>query len=245
MFNRGRFVTGDALRKPLTPRQRLASLLTWLNGDLSPADVRRQLKDFLDSFDGSVEAGHLRVHGATPGESYDEIHAITSDALDALRERLVDLLRRGFTPDIADPRWGEVFPDVQSSPSLRVGVLRLSPLSPGKLSHASKSERRGYMAPGAYTLLVGGKLCDLVPFLVAHLLTAPGMAAVARCPAPAPRRPGRPSADSHWDKRCGHFVIRTTGRGRPTEFCSAACRIRMHAERQEEEELRQKRGRTR
>lgn len=222
------------MRKPLTAPDRLDLLLDWLNGEpLSVAAVRRQLDSFLESFDGSVSAGHLRVHAGTAGQGIYEIEDVSSETLDAMRERLIDLLRRGFPPNIVvkhgkfvtDQQWGESFPNIQPFPSLRFGVLRL-PRPVLKLSRASSDERRTYRAPGAYTLLVEGELADLVPFLVAHLLTASGMAVVARCPAPAP---------SNWDERCRHFLVRTTG-GHPREFCSEACRVRSYAERVRKEQ---------
>ena len=76
-------------------------------------------------------------------------------------------------------------------------------------------------------LLVDGAIGDLVPFLVMHLLTGPGMVTVSRCRAPAPR---------NWSERCGRFLV-WSGQGRPREFCSGACRVRHHAEaRQKEDE---------
>jgi hypothetical protein len=217
------------VHKPLTAPARLALLLPWLNGDgLGVVEIRRQLEDFLEAFNMSEGVGHLRTQ-----VGQNELRSISAPELDKLRQSLFDLLRRGFLPTPDEHRAsGEWWPWLQPFPSLQFGAIHRSRQSPGKLSRATKSERRAYAAPGAYTQLVVGKLRDLVPFLVLHLLTAPGMAVIARCPAPAP---------NDRTSRCGRFLV-TAGRGRPRKFCSRkACRIRNHAEvvrKQEEEAMR-------
>ena len=89
-----------------------------------------------------------------------------------------------------------------------------------------KAEKRQYLSPGAYMLLVDGDIQDIVPYLVLHLLTGPNMVTLARCPAPEP---------GNWSERCGRFIVQPR-RGRPRVFCSLACRVREHAKQLKEEE---------
>jgi len=211
----------------MTAPARLGLLLPWVNAapPVPVGTVRRHLRAFAESFDGSAEVGHLRSHG-TPAH---EISQATPAALEALRTRLRELLRRGFPPNIDvkdgqwinDQPWGQTFPLMQAFSSLRFGVICMGRPAPRKLVRASSHERRTFRAPGAYTLLVEGDLADLVLFFVAHLLTAPGMAVVSRCAAPAP---------NNWEARCHRFIV-GSGVGRPPECCSGACRVRAHAER--------------
>jgi hypothetical protein len=217
------------LPKPHTAPDRLAWLLPWLNGDRVSLSYARLLA-FVASFDGTAEVGYVKAWESGPARKGEPrvdrprrrqpprvARPVSLSELEKLRLALVDLLRRGFgAPGQTRPRetWGQEFP------SLRFGVRGAGRPSPGKLSQVSMGERRAYLSPGAYTLLVDGALVDLVPFLVLHLLTGPGMMTVSRCRAPAPR---------NWSERCGRFLA-WSGRGRPRKFCSGACRVRHQAE---------------
>ena len=191
-----------------TPLGRLALLVPWVNGDGVP-QLRLQLAAFLGSFDGSAGAGHLQVHmgraaqgGTTP--RLERARDLSEAMLEDVRARVIAVLRTGFPlePRLKDVSGGEV----EAFPSLRFGV--------GRLRAGDRS------TAGAYTVVVDGALRDIVPFLVIHLLTTPGMATLTRCPAPTA---------NNWTERCGRFVI-THGKGRPRVFCSEACRVRHHAE---------------
>jgi hypothetical protein len=217
--------------------ERLALLVPWLNGELrSVAAVHGRLTSFLESFDGTADAGYVRLYS---GEEepwrpawidtdrtllhrqppvIDEPGWTQEDAaeceLDALRMSLLDLLRRGFPLEVGQEQ--PVGTWLTDLPSLRFGI-RSAERPVAKLTAVKAKVRAAYLAPGAYTLVVDGALRDLVPFLVAHLLTAPRMVALMRCPAPAPR---------NWSERCGRFFIRARRRGRPPDYCSTACRVR-------------------
>lgn len=236
---------------------RLEPLLRWLNGDpldVPPAEVHHRLRAFVASFDGTEDAGFVAVYAggerpsrpsflpsstplhasplrartsepdgtAPPGE--DEEHALWE-----LHLYLVDILRKGFAPEAGYPE--PIGPAVQEFPSLRFGIRGSHRARPPKLSRATLGERRAYTAPGAYTLVVDGLLFDLVAYLVQHVLTARGMTALARCPAPTA---------GNWDQRCGRFLVVGT-RGRPREFCSEACRVRNHAKGVRDSELEEQR----
>ena len=231
--------------KPLTASERLALLLPWINGDrVSDRDLRRRIKAFIASFDGSAAAGYVQtlafagvkrepwIPAFIKREPPRATEPVDETDLEILQNTLEDLLRRGFP---YDPRYPEpTYGWVVNYPSLGFGVRGTHRRSPGRLSQVGTTARRNYLSPGAYTLLVDGVLGDLVPFLVLHLLTGPRMATITRCRAPAPR---------HWDRRCGRFVL-GIGRGRPREFCSNTCRVRHHAEalRKEDEQWHKKQG---
>ena len=132
--------------------------------------------------------------------------------------RLKVLLEQGF----GDPTLEDLAIPVAS---LRVAVRSAGrrPLqwrdtrSGGRVLEGGKLARDAYLAPGAYVLRVQGSPFELVPYLVAHLLTQPGMVAVKRCA----RRDQPPWAD------CPRFFIDTPGRrGQPKRFCSRSCGLR-------------------
>jgi hypothetical protein len=233
----------------LTAPQRLDLLLDWLNGafethhfeagnpepvalDTDHAAIRRTLASFLKSFDGSKDAGHIVALAATPGVLTDDDMAkatpeeLTDDDLDALGARLQLVLEQGFGVIGGDA----AFP----MDSLTFTVRGVGRQKPGKVRTAAAARRvvaggvvaqRAYHAAGAYLLEVTGPTQTLVPFLVAHLLTQPGMVAVKRC-----KRPG-----------CPHFIVTATAaRGRPKVFCSATCRA-WNAEIEEQQRMQKRR----
>jgi hypothetical protein len=225
------------MAKPaLTAPARLTLLLPWLNGDLDDGRssdflaIRHAIAEFLRSFDGSAAAGHLEVidDPAPPhvrrlsgqgGEPTDE-------ELDDLGARLRILLAQGF----GDGLLGDVSAASGTSidmPDLRISVRntgRRKPAKRGSIIVGGVTAQRDYRRPGAYVLQVRGPLIQLVPFLAAHLLSAPDMLAVKRC-----ERSG-----------CEHFVVEATAaRGRPRQFCSKSCRERNA----EQRELQRKRRR--
>jgi len=116
-----------------------------------------------------------------------ELRRCNGQELEQLRRSLFDLLRQGFVPTLQEMRAGEPFPLMETAPSLKHGLVRPPRPSIGKLSQATTEERRAYEGPGIYVELVEGPLRELMPYLVRRLLTMPGMAAVERCPAPAPK----------------------------------------------------------
>lgn len=212
---------------------RLALLLPWLNGAFEEqffrgrssepvavktdyAAIRHAIGDFVASFDGSADAGHVVAQPDETAAAMDE------DAIENLEADLAMLLGQGLNPSDAPPdippdmkQWVE--PLTQLDISMSFEKLRLSirsarrrkPSKRGSVTAGGVTALRNYGASGAYVLRAQGPLADVVPFLLAHLLTAPGMVAVIQC-----ERPG-----------CTHFVIAATGkRGRPQRFCSAACR---------------------
>jgi len=220
--------------RTLTAPDRLALLLPWLNGEpLTDADIRRQLRSFVRSFDEATEdTGYLRVVGMAAAG----VLSLDATALQRLRDELRAVIHSGFPhdrsigPDRIERTWA-----VRQRPvpyRLLFGTVRVRDEEP--IVKPSRKEKRQREAPGAYELIVSGDMSDLVPYLVMHLLTASKAVAVARCPAPAP---------NNWDERCRQFLIRS-GQGHPREFCSEACRVRSHAERlrkaQEEEALKRR-----
>jgi hypothetical protein len=202
----------------LTAPDRLALLVPWLNGAYDehvlrisnrpedtetftdPLLVRRALAAFIGSFDGSEGAAHVVA------EPDDTVEALDDEAIGDLEARLRILLEQGFGENPFDADLA--FP----ASSLRFAVRnagRQKPAKRGSVVAGGVTALRNYQAPGAYVLRVQGPTLELVPFLLGHLLTAPGMASVKRC--------GR--------RGCRHFVITATAkRGRPQRFCSAACR---------------------
>jgi hypothetical protein len=192
------------LRKPTTAAERLQTLLPWVNGDSS--DAREPLAAFLKSFDGSASSGHLR---ALYEAGQDELQT-GAVSLDALRRDVEEVLMSGFPPE---PGYSYVWGSrTRSLPSLRFGVW-LNPHArklPAKARHWWRTE------PGAFIRTVDGKLRDLAPYLVMHLMTMRGMVTLARCPAPAA---------GDWMKRCGRFLV-SGATGRPRTFCRDACKVR-------------------
>jgi hypothetical protein len=229
--------------------QHLNALLPWVRGKaVSRAMVHQQLWAFVASFDGSAHAGHVQVYGgerepwlpsyvtragvqhAAPASDTDDV-----DELELLRLKLDDLLRRGFAHPTESVKHSNSETPlghwVSDLPSLRFGV-RGEPRAPVKVSRLGAKARRARLAPGAYVLLVDGKLPDLVLFLTAHLLAvAPGMVAVTRCEAPLA---------GDWRERCGQFFIQT-GVGRPRRYCSDSCYRRATDKRKYEPASRAKR----
>jgi len=235
------------LAKTLTAPGRLKLLLPWLNGDLDEhfyegrnpepvamrtdyAAVRRALQEFVESFDGSADAAHVRVGRVEPSaaelafrrhaaadlgsladqmiwELPDEPVAETDDDLSNLGAHLRMLLAQGF----GDANEGDLSNLSSPLTSLRFAVRsagRQKPAKRGTVTGGGVTALRKYRAAGAYVLQVMGPTLELVPYLVAHLLTAPNMASVKRC-----ERQG-----------CPHFVIAATGKqGRPSKFCSKTC----------------------
>jgi hypothetical protein len=199
---------------------RLQALLEWVNGRPMDLDeVRQRLRGFIASFDGGPASGYVAVDQDT-----DDVLALrrvvdAESAGEGLRMELAGLLESGFQD-------ADIF---SSRLTLHISVQRKYRGSSGKLSQATAEERRAFEAAGAYVLVVWGSLLDLIPFLVAHLLTMPGGAYVRRCQAPAPHDP---------PQRCGRFLI-GHGKGRPREYClGSACRVRAYAERLAEYERR-------
>lgn len=193
----------------LTAPGRLGLLLPWLNGDrVGALELKVRLIGFVGSFDGSAAAGFVDVRlerlVARLDEPKPEPAGTLVEQLETLRLILLAVLQ---ADDMAE---------VRSFPSLRFGVRRVRP--PAKRSKLKPRERQAYQDAGAAVLRVEGSLMDLVPFLLMHLLTAPDMMTVARCPAPQA---------GHWRDQCGRwFVQQVTGPGRPRDYCSDNCRVR-------------------
>lgn len=199
----------------VTASDKLNLLLPWLNGalDTDYAAVRRAIAAFVRSFDGSAEAGHLEVVTDPRPAHLKKTTGPTDDELDDLGATLQILLAQGFGDQtLADL----AFPGA----SLRFAVRSSSRVKPKwhinrgtgkKVVMGGAKALRDYHAAGAYVLQVHGPMTELVPFLIAHLLTQPGMVAVRRCPAPG----------------CQHFLVTAAAaRGRPQIFCSGSCRLR-------------------
>ena len=200
--------------KTITAPDRLGLLLPWLNGRYEephfagtnpvpvavwtdyPA-VRRALGAFVRSFDGSADAAFVVA------EPTDDVAALTDNAIGDLEALLRILLEQGFG-DNADLS----FPVASLRFALR-GANRRKPGRRGSIVDGGVTAVRRYQASGAYVLRVQGPLTELVPFLLAQLLTAPNMVTVNRC-----------------ERRdCQHYLITATGRrGRPQRFCGAWCR---------------------
>ena len=231
--------------KLLPAPARLGLLLSWLSGDFNeyvwnegdrPEDaaiwtdypaIRRAIETFVRAFDGSAGAGHIEA------EPDDTAAALSDDAIDMLEQQLKMLLEQGF---------GE--PSVQDNcSSMMLATLRVAvhPIAPRVLQFRDTENgrhvvvggtkaRARYQAAGAYGLRVQGSIGDLVPFLLVHLLTQPGMVAVKRCA----RRDQPPWAD------CERlFIVAPKVRGRPQRFCSRNCGLR-YAEQQPPQPRRRK-----
>jgi hypothetical protein len=182
--------------------------------------IRRVLADFLATFDGSADAGHVEVVDDPEPAGVDASTPPSDEDLDDLEVRLRVLIEQGFDGPAGGAtvrfKGGEFTtqpaPVFLPATSLRFAVRnvgRQKPAKRGSVVAGGVTALRSYRAAGAYVLQVMGPTLELVPYLVAHLLTAPNMASVKRC-----ERRG-----------CVHFVITATARrGRPQRFCSAACR---------------------
>lgn len=199
----------------------LRRLTPWLNGDDTSGRATELVLRFIAAFDGTENAAHVAVwpHERSSRRGRWARSATNVAEMELVRARVVDLLRRAFPPE---PGYAvPAGPHVMDLPSLQFGAR--SARRSLKALRDAKSERRAkaiYMAPGAFSLLVDGELRDLLPFLVAHLLTAPGMAVLARCRALGAYQPS---------VRCGNLIV-TAGRGRPRLTCSDPCRERKNAE---------------
>lgn len=212
------------LRKSsLTAPERLRLLLSWVNGDpVSAVQVRIGLLGFVGSFDGSAAAGFVDVSLARQVARLDEPRPAPTGTLAEQLETLRLMLREVLQADA----------EARSFPSLRFGVRRVRP--PAKRSKLSPRERQAYQDAGAAVLRVEGGLMDLVPFLLIHLLTAPDMMTVARCPAPQA---------GHWRNQCGRWFVQDAGRaGRPRDYCSDACRVRANYAKPPDEQPRKPRS---
>lgn len=153
-----------------------------------------------------------------------EAHAVAAAEFEAIRRKVRRLMEAGFPDSGGESRYlKESDQDRERRPAFikkgdrrgteNIGFEDMSlPLSCPSLRFGI----RPHTKRGASVLFVeGGRLRDLVPFLVLHLLTT-GQTVVARCDAPAP---------GAWSERCGRFYV-WIGKGRPREFCSDACRAR-------------------
>jgi len=196
------------LRKPKpTGPGRVALLLPWLNGDpVGELELKIRLLGFVGSFDGGETAGFVDASLARQVARLDEPQpeptGTLAEQLETLRLNLREVLQ-------ADAK-------ARSFPSLRFGVRCVRP--PAKRSQLkAKKERQEYQDAGAAVLRVEGSLMDLVPFLLMHLLTAPDMVMVVRCPAPQA---------GHWRDQCGRWFVQAAGRGRPRDYCTDKCRVR-------------------
>jgi hypothetical protein len=201
---KGRYAGG------MTSAERLDLLLDWINGDkVSDAKARQLLLGFLHGFAGR----NLRCsRDAGMWDAYDA----SNSELEAVRRKLRRLLESALPMDEQlHPSIRFEFEDLLlpiTAPSLRFGVH-----------------------PKSHELMIeGGRLRDLVPFLVAHELSR--SMTVVRCEAPAPRA---------WESRCGRFRG-WLGKGRRPRFCRGnACRVRHHskvrreAEREDRRQFRQ------
>jgi hypothetical protein len=182
----------------ITAPDRLRLLLSWVNNDpVGPLQVQLGLAGFVSSFDGSAAAGFVDARErfvARLDEPQPEPTGTLAEQYETLRLILREVLQADAAP--------------RSFPSLRFGVHRVRP--PTKRSKLKPRERQAYQDAGAAVLRVEGSLMDLVPFLLMHLLMAPDMMTVARCPAP----------------QAGRWFVQVAGRGRPRDYCTDACRVR-------------------
>jgi len=201
----------------LTALKRLELLLPWLNGDgRSYEDTRERLWEFLGpptpgnttkwetSDSGFTRAslepairglyGHEDATGATPPVSPAELERLRVDLRRVLDGEAVGL---------------QLSLSVRPSDRPRHGAWRNGKLSP--------AARKATLGAGHYVVhFEATGLHDTVLYLFMRLLTAPGAATLARCPAPLPGK-----------RHCEHwFVAIGPRRGRPARFCSDACRMR-------------------
>lgn len=206
------------MAKPLTAPARLALILPWLLGDpLSHVEIRRRIASFIAE---SRLAGPDLIWLHVPPRQWRNRRARVAgnpwqpERLERLRSRLLALLTEAVPP--APPRRAR--DTMRALPSLRLTIARTR--APRPAGTLSTDERRTYLGPHAYRMVVDGELDDVVTYCVMRTLTEPGAVALVRCPAPAP---------GNWSERCGRFLV-AGGRGRPREYCSLACRVRHHSE---------------
>jgi hypothetical protein len=149
----------------MTPNQRLALLVPWLNGDpLTYAEVRRLLKRFLIGF----RAAGIRL------DAEDALWTVheesTTKSLNAVRSKVARVIASAvppLNPDRSNRQGKENITDADMPPPVRLqfGIGRTSR---GLEQIVSSNEPR-----------------DLVAYAVAMLLTSGGIT-LGRCPAPAP-----------------------------------------------------------
>jgi hypothetical protein len=240
------------LRIPVTAPGRLALLLPWLNGDYdqdvpSPTDrpedvqtftdydqVRRDIAEFLRSFDGSAACGHIEVardRAPIPDFIRRDMPVEAPGSNEELREVAAGLrllLDQSFEPG----PWDGKLP----AGSLRFSIRSAGRQRPkgipgvtgGRTPAGGANAVRDYRGSGAFVLQVDGRDVDLVPFLVAHLLTQPEMVSVRRC------------ARSGCDR---YLVTALAKKGRPRTFCSTGCGDMNRAEQKfQKEQKRRRRG---
>jgi len=200
---------------------RLKHLLPWIEGEpLSRQEVDAKIFGFL----GSTFAVWAKDPSAELADTVPEPEVLTDRQLEVLRRKLRSLLEEANEPseDYApalEPEPSLEPKTMHSLRSLRFGVVR-EEARPNKLPKNAR-ERKRILGPGAFKLVLSGKLGDLMVYALMRTLTEPGAVTLGRCPAPAP---------NDWSRRCGRFVISGKRRGRPAQYCSDACRIRSFRE---------------
>ena len=210
----------------LTAPERLQLLLPWINdATLSDADVREALWQFLEP----PTPKRLRGPGDPVQSGYTRL-AVEG----AVRELVGYQGKDGIIPKASARKLQQIriqlrrVLDGQSLPlTLRFSVKPSSRTRhemdkrrrEQKLTLLSPAERKAYLEAGHYVVAVdSNSLRDLVVYQFMRLLTTPGAATLARCPAPAPRDPNH---------QCGGWLIATgKRRGHPARYCSSTCRVR-------------------
>jgi hypothetical protein len=228
---------------------------TMTEPQIPASELRKRLRWFLDSFDGSQDVAYVEVPQPEPRPK--EVPAFipiepplwsqspvfdssvseedVADELGDLHQDLQLLLGRGFADG------SDTIASFGLRSSLRFGVRGGYAAKPPKGSTGYRRKWRELnTAPGVWVMVVDGRLKHLVPYLVAHLLTMSGMVALTRCQAPLPYSFGK--------RPCGRLLIQH-GQGRPRRFCDDACRknadhakdMRVVWERKERAHLRKRR----
>lgn len=218
---------------PLTAPARLNLLLPWINGESLPKElVRQRVMSFLHDFVGQ------NLSAKTYDSMWTAYHA-TAAEFEATRRKVRRLMEAGFPDSGGESRYLKETEDRRGRPAFipvgdRSGLENIGfddmllPLSCPSLRFGIKPHAKH---EASELFVEGGRLQDLVGFLVLHLLTA-GQTVVARCDAPAP---------AAWHERCGRFYV-WVGRGRPRSFCSDECRTRHFDKLRYEKELEQQRA---
>jgi hypothetical protein len=204
--------------------ERLEQLLDWLNDENWARNELRwldkmpgRLRRFIQSFDGSEDAGYVEAREWSDDDDVPELPV--SDApkfineaeeLSLLHTRLVDILKHGFPQDAT---YEPPFLPPLKGLSLEFGVKRVAPQRPVGKRNLKKWT-------GAYVVQVAAARFDLVQYLFIHLLTLPGAVALRRCDAPK----------AYSTERCGRFFV-VSGPGRPKEVCQDKCEQRRYWER--------------
>jgi hypothetical protein len=145
--------------------------------------IRRAIATFLRSFDGSEDAGSVKV--VTEAEALKDVPefmrtptlAPTDDELDQLGTDLRIMLADGFA-DRANAQGGS-----HAAPSLRYAIRGIGRRKP-RVIDEGRGALIDYRKPGAYVMHVKGSVMDLLPFLVSHLLTRKNMVTVHQCGIP-------------------------------------------------------------